>query len=187
MKKISVTAGCTRYYTNHCLRETTCTLLDHGRCVNCAIMSVSSHRSETSIKYYVTTSEEKKEDLSNIISATLNQGGPSTSTVTPGPSSTVTMDVPGPSTSALPFIANGESSGSLSSGDVFEAEPLSLSPVEQLLNDIAKIKSPNALQDVINTVCNVNNQVQSAFNLDKINNWNSSHHYPRSHYFSHWQ
>ena len=136
-------------------------------------MSVSGHRSETSIKFYVRTSEEKKEELSDIISATLNQGGPSTSTVTPGPSSTVTMDLPGPSTSAPPSIATGESSEAQPSGDVVETEPLSLSQVKRLLNDIAKIESPNVLQDVTNTATN-NNQVQpSAFNFNgcMVNNY----------------
>ena len=130
-------------------------------------MSVSSgHRSETSIKYYVTTSEETKDEMSDVIPATLNQGCPSTSTVTPGPSSTVTMDVPGPSTSAPPSIASGESSQAEPCGDVVETEPLFLSQVERLLNDIAKIESPNVLQDVTNKVCNVNNQVQpSAVNF----------------------
>ena len=149
MKKISIAAGCSKIYTNHCLRATTCTLLDHAGCKSRDIMSVSGHKSETSIKHYVRTSEETKEEMSDIISATLNQPGPSTVTTMPGDRPT------GPSTSVVATVPNTEVATEAE-------EPLSLSQVEKILNDISN--NPNIVQDV-NAVCNVSNQNPTAFNF----------------------
>lgn len=72
-KKVCEAAGCSKPYTNHCLRATSVTLLDHAGYASRDIMTVSGHSSETSIKYYARTSEMQKERMSDTISSTLNQ------------------------------------------------------------------------------------------------------------------
>ena len=73
-KKISEFAGCSQSYTNHSLRATSVTLLDHAGYTSRDIMSVSGHRSESSIKNYVRTSEEQKKKMSDTISMQLHNG-----------------------------------------------------------------------------------------------------------------
>ncbi|XP_072040965.1 uncharacterized protein [Amphiura filiformis] len=60
VKVISQDAGCSKVYTNHCLRATCVTVLDD-------IMSVSGHHSEQSIKHYSRTSEDTKRKMSAAI------------------------------------------------------------------------------------------------------------------------
>ena len=67
MKVISTSAGCSTTYTNHCLRATCVTVLDREGFANRDIMTVSGHHSETSIKHYSKTSEEKMRAMSNAI------------------------------------------------------------------------------------------------------------------------
>jgi hypothetical protein len=166
MKKISLASGCSKVYTNHCLRATTCTLLDHSGCASRDIMSVSGHRSETSIKYYVRTSDAKKEEMSDIISSTL-QARPSTVSYseTAGPSS-VAVGV-GHSTEDNSAVPVGHDSD-------LEVEPLSLSQVDQMLSEISK-PGNNILQDVSN-VCNTisaqNRPAAYTFNSCMVNIYN---------------
>ena len=66
-KKISEAAGCSRVYTNHSLRATSVTSLDHAGYTSRDIMTVSRHRSESSIKHYVLTNEEMKRKMSKTL------------------------------------------------------------------------------------------------------------------------
>ena len=73
-KRISETAGCAKLYTNHSLRATSVTMLDHAGYASRDIMTVSGHRSESSIKnyMYVRTSEDKKKSMSETLSTKIN-------------------------------------------------------------------------------------------------------------------
>ena len=71
-KKICEDAGCGKKYTNHSLRATSISILDHAGYAARHIMTVSGHRSETSIKNYSRTSEEQKVDMSKTLSAGLH-------------------------------------------------------------------------------------------------------------------
>ena len=68
MKKISEAAGCSKLYTNHSLRATSITILDQAGYSSRHIMSVSGHRTESSIKNYARTSDQHKKDMSNTLS-----------------------------------------------------------------------------------------------------------------------
>jgi hypothetical protein len=78
MKTISEKAGCSLIYTNHSLRATTVTVLDEagvaGRDID--IMAVTGHKSESSLKHYVRTSNAKKQDMSTIISSQMQENIP---------------------------------------------------------------------------------------------------------------
>ena len=76
MKQISENAGCSRRYTNHSLRATTCTLLDEAGFPNRHIMSVTGHRSESSLKHYSRTSDKKKKLMSSALALQMNQNAP---------------------------------------------------------------------------------------------------------------
>ncbi len=67
MKNIAEAAGCGKKYTNHSLRATTVTVLDHAGVASRDIMSVTGHRSESSLKHYAKTSHEMKKEMSSII------------------------------------------------------------------------------------------------------------------------
>ena len=54
MKKLSVAAGLSYVYTNHCLRATTITTLDHSGCEARHMMAISGQKSEASIRSYST-------------------------------------------------------------------------------------------------------------------------------------
>ncbi|XP_071480598.1 uncharacterized protein KIAA1958-like [Diadema antillarum] len=95
-------AGCSKHYTNHSLRATSITLLDHAGYASRDIMSVSGHRSESSIKNYARTSEQTKRQMSNTLS-TIHPDQPSTSVPHPDQPSTSALypDQPSTSTASL--------------------------------------------------------------------------------------
>ena len=68
MSNLSEEAGLSKRYTNHCIRATSITTLDHKGVEARHIMSVSGHKSESSIKCYSTKlSDEKKRQMSDIL------------------------------------------------------------------------------------------------------------------------
>ncbi len=76
IKTISTKAGCSRVYTNHCLRATCITVLDHGAgFANRSIKAVSGDHSEQSLKHYTTKSDNRKMQLSVTLASqmTLNR------------------------------------------------------------------------------------------------------------------
>lgn len=83
MSDISLQAKCSKHYTNHCLRATGVTILDAAGCEARHIMTVSGHRSETSIRSYSRTGEDEKRKMSKILSAktSLNFNSTATSSV----------------------------------------------------------------------------------------------------------
>ena len=85
MKDISKEAGCSKVYTNHCLRATCVTVLDHSGFKNRDIMTVSGHHSEQSIKHYSRTDEERKRQMSAAIAKKAIGNQPCTSTTLPAP------------------------------------------------------------------------------------------------------
>ena len=72
MKKISEKAELSQIYTNHSIRATSITLLDHSGLEARHIMSVSGHKSESSLKSYARTNLETKEKMSTILSGQSN-------------------------------------------------------------------------------------------------------------------
>ncbi|CAB4037784.1 uncharacterized protein LOC110973579 [Paramuricea clavata] len=76
MKSISEKAGCSLIYTNHSLRATTVTVLDEAGVASRDIMSVTGHKSESSLKHYVRTGNAKKQDMSTIISSQMQENIP---------------------------------------------------------------------------------------------------------------
>ncbi len=78
-KEISKEAGITRSppYTNHCLRATSIQTLDSAGFEARDIMTVSGHKSESSIRSYSRTSEEKKKNMSAAISKLMPQSATS--------------------------------------------------------------------------------------------------------------
>ena len=68
MKRISIEAGLSMVYTNHCLRATSVTILDNCGIEARHIMSVSGHRSEKSIRSYSRTGAGMKRKMFNELS-----------------------------------------------------------------------------------------------------------------------
>ena len=73
MKNISKDAKLSQVYTNHCIRATTITILDKAGIEARHIMSVSGHRSETSIRSYSKTGNELKRKMSETLSGSTVQ------------------------------------------------------------------------------------------------------------------
>ena len=71
MKTISKDANCSFEYTNHCLRAMSITVLDHAGFPSRDIMTVSGHKSESSIKNYAQTSDQQKVNMSDTLSSAL--------------------------------------------------------------------------------------------------------------------
>ena len=68
MRKISLDAGLSRVYTNHCVRATTITLLAHAGVETREIMKISGHRNEASVRCYnADSSSHQKRTYSGII------------------------------------------------------------------------------------------------------------------------
>ncbi|XP_071486885.1 uncharacterized protein [Diadema antillarum] len=74
-KDISIKSGCSKIYTNHCLRATCITTLDTAGFHSCDIMTVSGHHSEQSIKNYSKTSDKRKKEMSTMLGQKLNEAG----------------------------------------------------------------------------------------------------------------
>ncbi len=70
-REISTEAGCSKLYTNHCLRASNLTALDAAGFEARDIMTVSGHHSESSIRSYSRTSQEKKRKMSHTLSKML--------------------------------------------------------------------------------------------------------------------
>ena len=67
MKTISREAGCCLMYANHSLRATTVTVPDEAGIASRDIMAVTGHKSESSHKNYVPTSNSKKQDYDHMV------------------------------------------------------------------------------------------------------------------------
>ncbi|XP_022240717.1 uncharacterized protein LOC111085608 [Limulus polyphemus] len=67
MKSLSVEAGLSKIYTNHCLRATSVTTLDRQGFEARHIIGISGHKSETSLKHYCRVESEKKREMSHAI------------------------------------------------------------------------------------------------------------------------
>ncbi|XP_048767947.2 uncharacterized protein LOC125674728 [Ostrea edulis] len=68
MQNISKQADLSKVYSNHCIRATCITLLDESGYEGRHIMTVSKHKSETSLKHYVSKAREKKKrEMSNAL------------------------------------------------------------------------------------------------------------------------
>lgn len=78
MERISQICGLSRTYTNHSTRVTSCTMLGENFTEN-EIKTVSGHKSLSCLGIYKRTSEEKREQMSDYISSTLDDSKPSTS------------------------------------------------------------------------------------------------------------
>ena len=73
MKTISAKAGLSTLYTNHCIRVICITSLDQRNIEARHIMSVSGHKSETSIKSYSRcVSESKKQEMLSVLRSCIN-------------------------------------------------------------------------------------------------------------------
>ena len=86
MKNISKQAGLSQQYTNHSIRATAVTILDKSGFEARHIMSVSGHRSESSIRSYSKTDEATKRRISETLtSATTGTSGSDFPTMTYDP------------------------------------------------------------------------------------------------------
>jgi integrase len=68
LKTLSQELELSKMYTNHCLRATTITLLDENGFEARHIMSLSGHKSESSIRSYSRTDDAKKRRMSSTLS-----------------------------------------------------------------------------------------------------------------------
>jgi hypothetical protein len=76
MSRISKLVGLCRVYHNHCLRSTVVGILDDEGIKAKHITSVTHHENELSLSSYMgNTSEEKRKEMSHVISKSLNLGG----------------------------------------------------------------------------------------------------------------
>ncbi|XP_011668570.1 uncharacterized protein LOC105440296 [Strongylocentrotus purpuratus] len=91
MKQISQKAGCSKLYTNHCLRATCITTLDRAGFESRDIQSVSGHHSEQSLRNYCNTSHERKKQMSSHLGSHLYEKRNITL-----PSATQSVPDPGP-------------------------------------------------------------------------------------------
>ena len=73
MQKISEEAHLSKTYTNHCVRATCITILDKNGFESRHIMSISKHKSESSLKHYsARLSDEKRVEASLILNKACN-------------------------------------------------------------------------------------------------------------------
>ena len=73
MKKTAQKAGCSVKYTNHSLRATTCSVLDEAGFDSRHIMSITGHKSESSLKHYSRTSDKKKKLMSQTLAVQMKE------------------------------------------------------------------------------------------------------------------
>ena len=73
VRQITEAAGCVGKYSNHSLRATTVTTLNDAGFESRDIMTVTGHKSESSLKHYARTSAKKKKEMSNKIAKGLAQ------------------------------------------------------------------------------------------------------------------
>lgn len=130
MTDISKAAGLSQLYTNHSCRATTVHLLDEAQIPSRHIMSVTGHKSETSLRTYSgKTCDKTKKLMSETISEkTLCQAMVSKP-------STNTENLP----SNIDFLCLSQSSVTIeteSPAHDFDLQPLSNSQTETLLNDL---------------------------------------------------
>lgn len=85
MKTISSDAGLSQIYTNHCIRATCITTLDNNGFEARHIMSITGHKSETSIRAYSKTGLETKKRMCDVLSNSTrnNSSAAAISTSTP--------------------------------------------------------------------------------------------------------
>lgn len=69
MKRLSEESGLSRSYTNHCLRATTITLLDIFEARH--VMTISGHKSESSIRSYARTDDDQKQRMARRITESI--------------------------------------------------------------------------------------------------------------------
>lgn len=68
MQRISKDADLSQVYSNHCITATCITLLDERGYEGRHIMTISKHKSESSLKHYVSKAREKKKrEMSNAL------------------------------------------------------------------------------------------------------------------------
>ena len=96
MKNISIEANTSKPYTNHCIRATAITTLDEHGFEARHIMSVSGHKSESSLKHYSRVAEGHKRQMSLCLSGKCHNV-PESKTVISSPSFTPSSRLgPGP-------------------------------------------------------------------------------------------
>lgn len=142
MAEISRAANLSREYTNHSCRATTVHLLDEAKFPSRHIMSVTGHKSETSLKTYSgKTSENIKKDMSKAISEKtleITEKTDSISTTTRAPN----VLRPTALSSNIDFLSLSQSNIVIENdfdttfGSLFELQALSSSQTETLLNDL---------------------------------------------------
>ena len=108
MKSMSVDAGLSQIYTNHCIRATSITILDNCGMEARHIMTVSGHRSESSIRSYARTGAGVKRKMSDELTKFCQQQEQDTDTgaradVVPTKRPSNEVQPPTPSESPNPF------------------------------------------------------------------------------------
>ena len=73
VRQITEAAGCCGKYSNHSLRATTVTTLNDAGFESRDIMTVTGHKSESSLKHYARTSAQTKKEMSNKLAKGLAQ------------------------------------------------------------------------------------------------------------------
>jgi integrase len=71
MQKMSAKCGLSKIYTNHCIRATGATVLSEAGYNPADVMSVTGHRSISSLAIYQQTSAKKKEAMSAALASTV--------------------------------------------------------------------------------------------------------------------
>lgn len=143
MKTISSDAGLSQVYTNHCIRATCITTLDNNGFEARHIMSITGHKSETSIRAYSKTGLETKKRMCDVLSnSTTKNKSSSISTSTPK-----RCKVSASSSSSFSLVP--DDSSFLDSCDVIEF-PSSLSEKTQLQENLKLVSSVKTFDFAVN-------------------------------------